>query len=185
MKMLGWKMRGWGKKIYFKNKRIEINDEIIWDNPTELKLEQHEIVRKLDEQKYIKDLFIQSREDFEAAEILQQNQCNARAILLFQQANEKGLKALWLKRGELRYKIHNEYFMTHKLEFLTRMVLTAEEREKEEDNEIVNQARLMEELGRSKDDFRPLCIRARYATTDTRVQTQPWTIFSNADTIMA
>ena len=55
--------------------------------------------------------------------------------------------------------------MTHNLNVLTHMVLTAEEREKEE-NEIVNQARLMENLGRSQNDSRPLCIRARYVTTN-------------------
>ena len=115
-----------------------------WNNPTELEIEQHEMRTKINEQKYIKDLVIQSNEDFEAAEILQNQQCNAQAILLFQQANEKGLKALWLKRGDFRYKIHNEYFMTHKLELLTSMVLTQQEREMKEDNEIVKQARLIE-----------------------------------------
>ena len=133
--------------------------DIEWNNHTEIEQKQREILRQLEDQRYIKDLFIQANEDLEAAEILLQQQCNAQAILLFQQANEKGLKALWLKRGPIRYNIHNEYFMTHKLEFLTRMVLTAEERKMEEDNEIVNQARLMEELGRSKGDYRPLCIR--------------------------
>ena len=65
------------------------------------------------------------------------------------------------------------------------MVLTAEEKNMEDDNEIVNQARLVEQIGRSKGDYRPLCIRARYAMTDTSVQSQPWTIFSRADTVKA
>ena len=46
------------------------------------------------------------------------------------------------------------------------------------DNEIVKQAQQMEQIGRSKGDFRPLCIRSRYAKTDTRVQSQPWVVFS-------
>ena len=75
--------------------------------------------------------------------------------------------------------------MTHKLEMLTSMVLTKQEREMEEDIEIVKQARLIEDLGRSQGDFRPLCIRSRYATTDSRVQSQPWVVFSNTDTAMA
>ena len=65
------------------------------------------------------------------------------------------------------------------------MVLTAKERKLEDDNEIVNQAKLMEELGRTKGYYRPICIRARYASTDTSIQSQPWTIFSNADTLKA
>ena len=104
---------------------------------TELESLQREIMNGINEQKYIKDLAIQSHKDFEAAEILQEHQCNAQAILLFQQAIEKQLKALWLKRGDLRYKIHNEMFMTHKLEFLSSMVLTKEERENEMDNNIL------------------------------------------------
>ena len=137
-----------------------IKEEKQWNNPTELELTQHEINNQINEQNYIKDLVIQSNEDLEAAEILQHHQCNAQAILLFQQANEKGLKALWLKRGDFRYKIHNEHFMTHKLEFLTYMVLTQQEREIKDDLEIVKQAQLLEEIGRSKGDFRPLCIRS-------------------------
>ena len=55
--------------------------------------------------------------------------------------------------------------MTNNLNDLTYMVLTAEER-KRENNAIVNQARLMEDLGRTPYDSRPLCIRARYAKTN-------------------
>ena len=65
------------------------------------------------------------------------------------------------------------------------MVLTQQEREMEEDIEIVKQARLLEEIGRSDGDLRPLCIRSRYATTNTKVQSQPWVVFSNADTAIA
>ena len=121
--------------------------------------------------------------DLEAEQILQEHQCNSQAILLFQQAIEKGLKALWLKRGDLKYKIHNECFMTHKLAFLASMVLTQEERENEMDNAIIQQANTIEQIGRSKEDYRPLCIRARYASTDTKVRSQPWLIFSDNDKI--
>ena len=75
--------------------------------------------------------------------------------------------------------------MTHKLEFLTSMVLTQQERETQEDSVIMKQARLLEEIGRSDSDFRPLCIRSCYATTDNRVQSQPWVVCSNEDTAIA
>ena len=81
---------------------IDIKNEVQWIKPTEFELEQQAIIEHQEEQKYIKDLFIQSHEDFEAAEILKGSQCHAQAILLFQQANEKSLKALWFKRGELK-----------------------------------------------------------------------------------
>ena len=149
----------------------------------ELQSLQHEIMNTINEHRYIKDLVIQSQLDLEAAEILQNHQCNSQTILLFQQAIEKGLKALWLKRGDLKYKVHNENFMTHKLHFLASMVLTREEREKEMDNAIIKQANEIKQIGRSSADFRPLCIRSRYASTDIRVRSQPWLIFSDKDTV--
>ena len=63
------------------------------------------------------------------------------------------------------------------------MVLTQEEREHEMDNAIIQQANKIEQFGRSSADFRPLCIISRYASTDSRVRSQPWLIFSDNDTI--
>ena len=47
------------------------------NSPNELKITQHEITNKINEQKYIKDLVIQSNEDFEAAEF-----CNTTSATL-------------------------------------------------------------------------------------------------------
>ena len=76
------------KVSIFENKNPLLKEEQQTNGPPELEMSQHEIMNEINERKYIKDLFIQSNEDFEAAEILQHHQCNAQAILLFQQARK-------------------------------------------------------------------------------------------------
>ncbi len=139
---------------------------------------------RLQKENYIIGLWRQSESDLKAADILQKNDCCSQAIFCYQQASEKALKALLLKR-EIGHGVHSDYFKSHYLDMLAERALTIQD--KYDGNfELLKNARLFEAVGPIEERKRSLCVRARYAVTRIcKENTQPWFVFHRKDVLNA
>jgi HEPN domain-containing protein len=134
----------------------------------------------LQQENYINGLWRQSEEDLYAAEVLQHYNCYAQAIFWYQQASDKALKALLLKRGlDLGVKSHD-------LVLLAETALTKQE-QTADNLEGVKNTRLIEAIGPKEQRKRSLFVRARYAAANmsTDNNTQPWFVFHSKDVLNA
>ena len=160
--------------------------EDISDDDYTLWLEVAKEECRVQKEEYIIGLWRQSESDLKAADLLQKNDCCSQAIFCYQQASEKALKALLLKR-EIGLGVHSDYFKSHYLDMLAERALTIQD--KYDGNfELVKNARLFEAVGPIEKRKRSLCVRARYAVTSIGQEaqhTQPWFVFDSKDVLNA
>lgn len=148
------------------------------------KNEKEKRERRLQKEKYVNGLWRQSQEDQDAAEFLKENNFYAQSIFWYQQANEKGLKALLLQ-NDIEYGTLSYYFKSHDIVFLAETLVKYTGMEIF-NSELLSHARLMEAIGQKEQKKRTLCVRARYATTNMSMEnTQPWFVFQRGDAHMA
>ena len=101
--------------------------------------------RRLQREKYINGLWRQSQEDQDAAEFLKENNFYAQSIFWYQQANEKGLKALLLQ-NDIGLGTHSYYFKSHDIVFLAETFVKNTGKEIF-NSELLSHARLIEAIG--------------------------------------